>query len=141
MAEYRNRYAELSSLGLGLVALSVDEPMRSRAFSQQLDLPFPLLCDPDRKVVRAYELLNTKEKGGIAFPATFVLDRERTVRFRSLDRTASRVNLDALFEFLHRGLDSEPPAKPARTRLVPRFGDFLKVTRNALRYGTRSPTS
>lgn len=139
MAEFRDRFAELSSFGFGLVALSVDEPQRSHALVAQLELPFSLLCDAEREVVRAYGLFNEKEKGGIAYPATFVLDRDRTVRFRSLDRTASRVDLDELFAFLRRGIDSEPPAAPKRSRIVPGFRDFIRVIRNSIRYGFRSP--
>jgi peroxiredoxin len=139
LAGLHDRFAELSSLGFGLAALSVDEPQRSRALAAQLELQFPLLCDTEREVVRAYGVFNEKEKGGIAYPATFVLDRERTVRFRSLDRTASRVNLDELFAFLRRGIDSEPPAAPKRSRIVPGFRDFIRVMRNSLRFGFRSP--
>ncbi len=126
-------------LGFGLAALSVDEPQRSRALVAQLQLPFPLLCDSEREVVRAYGLFNEKEKGGIAYPATFVLDRDRIVRFRSLDRTASRVNLDELFSFLRRGIDSAPPTTPTRSKIVPRLREFIRVTGNAIRYGVRSP--
>ena len=117
----------------------MDTPERSAALAQQLDLPFPLLCDPAREIVRAYGVFNEKEKGGIAYPATFVLDRERAVRFRSLDRTASRVNLDGLFDYLRRGLDAQAPVTPERKRLLPHLADFGRVTRNALRFGVRSP--
>ena len=139
MAEFRDRFAELASLGLGLVAVSVDAPERSAALVQQLHLPFPLLCDTARDVVRAFGVFNEKEKGGIAYPSTFVLDRDRAVRFRSLDRTASRVELDGLFDFLRGGLHAAPPSAPRRTRLLPRLADFARVMRNALRFGVRSP--
>jgi peroxiredoxin len=139
LAEYRDRFEELTSLGLGLCALSVDSPDRSLALTEQLRLPFPLLSDAAREVVQAYGLYNRDEKGGIAYPASFVLDRERVVRFRSLDRTASRVSLDALFAFLRQGLDSGAPAQPARSGIVPSLGDFARVTMNAIRRGVRSP--
>ena len=139
MAEYRDHFAELSSLGLGLAALSVDEPGRSRALAEQLHLPFPLLCDSGREVVQTYGLFNVKEKGGIAYPATFVLDRDRTVRFRSLDRTAARVDLNALLSFLRRGIASAPPPTPSRSRIVPGLRDLIRVTANAIRHGIRSP--
>jgi peroxiredoxin len=141
LAEYRYRFDELTSLGFGLVAVSVDSPQVSRGLAQQLRLPFPLLSDTAREVVRAYGLFNEREKGGIAYPATLVLDRSRTVRFRSLDRTASRVSLDALLAFLRAGVESPAPAKPERRGVVPRIGDFVRVTANALRHGTRSPWS
>jgi hypothetical protein len=139
LAEYRDRFAELTSLGMGLAAVSVDTPERSAALAEQLGLPFSLLCDPAREAVRAFGVFNEKEKGGIAYPSTFVLDRERTVRFRSLDRTASRVDLNGLFDFLRGGLDAPAPVTPKRTGFLPHLADFGRVTRNALRFGVRSP--
>jgi hypothetical protein len=139
LAEYRDRYEELRALGLDLAAVSVDAPDRSRALTEQLHLPFPLLSDTAREVVQAYGLLNRKEKGGIAYPATFVLDASRVVTFRSLDRTASRVSLDGLFAFLRGGPGAQAPASPARAGVLPRLGDFVRVTSNALRRGVRAP--
>jgi hypothetical protein len=89
--------------------------------------------------VQAYGLFNANEKSGIAYPATFVLDRDRTVRFRSLDRTAKRVDLEGLFTFLRSGIASSPPAVPARSGIVPSVRDWLRVAGNLLRYGLRSP--
>ncbi len=139
MAGFRDRHAELTALGFGVAAVSVDTPDRSRALAEQLALPFPLLCDPAREVVQAYHLFNREEKGGIAYPATFVLDRGRTVRFRSLDRTASRVDLGGLIAFLRSGIGSAAPGEPARRRVSPRVADWLRITANALRHGIRVP--
>jgi hypothetical protein len=139
LAEYQARLDELTSLGLGVVALSVDPPERSRALAAQIGLSFMLLCDQAREVVAAYCLFNRKENGGIAYPATFVLDRDRTVRFRSLDRTVSRVDLSGLFAFLRGGIDGAAPAKPARKGVRPTFADWGRILRNALRFGVRSP--
>lgn len=139
MAEYRDRFIELTTLGLGLVAVSVDEPGRSRALEEQLKLPFELLSDADREVVQAYGIFNREEKGGIAYPATFVLDRDRTVRFRSLDRTVTRVDPAALFAFLRNGLSSASSEATAKRPIIPRFADLRRMMANALRYGVRSP--
>jgi peroxiredoxin len=139
LAGYRDRQPELAALGLGLAALSVDPPERSAALAEQLGLRFTLLCDPRREVVEAWGILNREEKGGIAYPSTFILDTGLAVRFRSLDRTASRVDLDGLFAFLRGGLDKAPPAEAKRQRITPRLGDWGRITKNALRYGIRSP--
>ncbi|AKF05142.1 peroxiredoxin family protein [Sandaracinus amylolyticus] len=136
LGQYRERWGELDALGFGLVAISVDEPQRSSALAAQLELPFRLLCDARREVVSAYGILNAGEKGGIAYPATFVLDRDRTVRFRSLDRTASRADLDVVLAFL-RG--EAVPDAPARAGLLPSLGDWTRTFGNALRFGLRSP--
>lgn len=124
---------------MGIAALSVDPEERSRSLARQLDLPFPLLCDPARAVVEAWGLLNRREKGGIAYPATFVLGRDRKILFRSLDGTMARVQLDRLFAFLHRGAAATAPAEPARSVIFPRVRDLLRVAANVFRYGLRSP--
>jgi len=139
LAEHRDRDAERTALGYGLAALSVDPPDRSRALAAQLALPIPLLCDPAREVVQAWGVYNREEKGGIAFPATFVLDRERVVRFRSLDRTASRADTSGLFAFLKRGVDSPAPEAPAVSAIKPTLGDWGRMLANAVRHGVRVP--
>jgi peroxiredoxin len=141
LAGYRDRFVELASLGFGLAAVSVDAPERSRALTAQLQLPFPLLSDMGREVVQAYGVFNRSEKGGIAYPATFVLNRDREVRFRSLDRVATRVDLGGLFAFLGSGLERAPPAAPARSRVTPAARDWLRFASNALRFGIRTPKS
>jgi peroxiredoxin len=139
LAGYKGRFAELTSLGFAIAAVSVDTPERSRALAEQLGLPFTLLCDPAREVVRRFGVFNAKEKGGIAYPATFVLDRDRVVRFRSLDRTAARVDLDGLFDVLRGGLEIAAPCTPARCPVVPTLQDWKRILWNAARFGVRSP--
>lgn len=136
MAEYRDR--DFTALGVQVVALSVDEPVRAEAMRAQLKLPFPVLCDCDRKVITEWGLLNAKEKGGIAYPAVFVLDRDRTVRFLSQDRTAARVSPEALITFLKNGMprQTEPPKQE---KIRPGFGVFLSAFKNALAHGIRVP--
>jgi hypothetical protein len=70
-----------------------------------------------------------------------VLSRDRVVRFRSLDRVATRVDLGGLFAFLRSGLEQPPPDVPARSRVIPTARDWLRFMSNALRYGIRTPKS
>ena len=63
-------------------------------------LPFPVLCDVDKSVITEWGLLNTKEKGGIAFPAVYIIGTDRKVEARSLDTTMSRVNPNPVIDFL-----------------------------------------
>jgi peroxiredoxin len=138
LTELERRYDELRGLGVDLVALSVDPPLASAALARQLGLSFPILCDVDRQVIRELGMYNAKEKGGIAFPGTFVIDRERTLRFRSLDRTASRLDLTALFAFLHAGVGSAAPAEPPKRGAFPGFVNFGRAIANSFRFGSRS---
>jgi peroxiredoxin len=138
LAEYRDRYDQIHRSGANIAALSVDEPVRSEAVRQQLQLPFPILCDTARKVVAEWGLLNPQEKGGIARPAVFVIGRDRRVRFASVDHDAARVPTDMVVGFLL----SEKPAgslKARRSLVIPRLTDWFRAIRNTLRFGVRSP--
>jgi peroxiredoxin len=135
LADYRDR--DFAGLGARIAALSVDEPVRAEAMRVQLGLPFTVLCDPERAVVTAWGLLNTREHGGIAYPAVFVIDRDRVVRYRSLDRTAARVSAEAVLAFLRGGMH-EPAEPPRRRTIWPGIGGFVAAFRSALRHGVRS---
>ena len=122
-----------------MVAISVDDAARAESVRQELGLKFPLLCDTSREVVKKYGLLNSVEKGGIAFPASFVIDRGRVVRFRALEDVASRVNVDQLLELVRElGGGGEPKTKPRKSGVFPGLM-FLRATMNAMRHGVRSP--
>jgi peroxiredoxin len=137
LAEYRGRYEQIRAAGGDLVAVSVDEPKRSEALRRKLGLPFPILCDTRRAVVRAWGVYNPKEKRGIAEPAVFVIGRGRRVLFRSLDEHVARVPAEAIVEFLRGGRRAEQ-ATPRRRKNWPSLRDFLRALRNTLRFGTRS---
>lgn len=132
MADYRDRISEFTAVGARVAALSVDDPARAEAMRRELDLPFAVLCDTARAVVTAWGLLNTREHGGIAYPAVFVLDRDRVVRHRSLDRTASRVDAGAVLALLR----GEPVVAKRRVSW-PGLQAFVAAFRSALRRGVR----
>jgi peroxiredoxin len=140
LADYSEHLEDLRAAGAELVAISVDDAARAESVRQELGIKFPLLCDSSREVVKKYGLLNSGEKGGIALPASFVIDRERVVRFRALEAVASRVSVDQLLELvreLGRGL--EPKTKPRNSGVFPGLM-FLRATMNAMRHGVRSPS-
>ena len=74
---------EIEKRGLGLAAISYDSPAILKSFSDRRGIHFPLLSDPESKIIRAYGLLNeTVPKGpffGIPYPGTFVLDARGVV--------------------------------------------------------------
>jgi peroxiredoxin len=136
LAEYRDH--DFAAVGAQVVALSVDEPARAEAMRAQLKLPFPVLCDCERQVITDWGLLNAQEKGGIAYPAVFILDRDRTVRYRSLDRTAARVSTDAVLRFLQGGMQGSAD-QPVRQPIRPGLRTFFTALKNALQHGIRVP--
>jgi peroxiredoxin len=139
LADYSDHLEDFHAAGCELVAISVDDAARAEPVRQELGIKFPLLCDTGRVAVKAYGLLNTGEKGGIAFPASFVIDRERLVRFRALEDVASRVSVEQLLDLvreLSRG--GEPHSQPRKRGVFPGLM-FLQATMNAIRRGIRVP--
>ncbi len=133
MTEYARELDAIRSAGADVVALSVDSAERSEALRRQLGLAFPVLCDTERTVVRAWDLYNPKEMGGIAVPAVFVIDTERRIRYRSIDSTRTRVSTHGVLTFLQGR--TEPVARVA---LRPRVRDIARAIGNALSRGARS---
>jgi peroxiredoxin len=139
LADYSEHLEDFRAAGAELVAISVDDAARAEPVRQELGLKFPLLCDTSREVVKKYGLLNSGEKGGIAFPASFVIDRNRVVRFRALEEMASRISVDQLLGLVRElGKGVEPQTKPRKRGVFPGLM-FLRASMNALRHGVRSP--
>jgi peroxiredoxin len=76
-----------------ILALSVDSPddlqrMVDRISADDGLAPhFPFLTDPDHRVIDRYGLFNPDDPRGrqIAHPATYVIDREGLVRWKSVE--------------------------------------------------------
>lgn len=70
-----------------LVAISVDEPERSRDLRAKAGYTFTFLGDPKREVIRSYDLLHPRagpDGSDIARPAEFYVDATGTVRWVNL---------------------------------------------------------
>jgi peroxiredoxin len=134
LADYRARNDDFAAAGFGIVALAVDEPTRSEGLRRAESLPFPILCDTERAVVKEWDLYNAREKGGIAVPATFVLDGERRVRFASVDDVRHRVTVEDVLAFVRGGA-----ASGTRATLAPGRAGWMRAVGNWFRYGVTSP--
>jgi len=109
------------------VAVSVDPPHKSEAIRRELWLPFPILCDTERRVIQDWDIYNPREKGGIAKPAVFVIGRDRVLRYSSVDEVPKRVPASEIV----RVLGTVARAQPLRRKVyIPRLGDFVSALRN-----------
>ncbi|HET6204281.1 MAG TPA: peroxiredoxin family protein [Planctomycetota bacterium] len=82
-------YEALAERGGQLLAISVDPPGTSKTLIKELALPFPILSDGDRRVVREYGLLHAgaaPDGGDVAIPAHFLVDRDGGIRWRHVAR-------------------------------------------------------
>lgn len=93
----------------------------------ELALPFPILCDTERRVIQQWDIYNAREKGGIAKPAVFVIDCDRMVRYSHLDGVAKRVPASEIIRIL----DATAGPQSIRCKVyVPRPSDFLRALRS-----------
>lgn len=104
LRSFQHRLSEFDARGIRVVAISVDPPEVNKRQSQKRGYTFPLLSDPDARVIRRYDVLHpgAGPKGAdIARPAEFLLDENGIVRWVNLtDNIAVRARpqqvLDAL---------------------------------------------
>ena len=122
-------------MGAQMVAVSVDPPEKSEFLRRQLRLPFTILCDTERRVVREWNVYNPFEKGGIAIPAVFIVGPDRVVRLASVDTVVTRVPASEIVRILGIAVEAQ---HPRRKRYLPSPSCFFHAVRNAIRLGVRS---
>ena len=138
MAEFRDVYDDFRGLGVQIAALSVDSPEQSERVRRQYELPFPLLCDTQKEVVRAWGLFNAEEKGGIAIPAIVLIGRDRRIRLLMVESVATRVRAADLLEFFRadpvaaNSADDLPSNTPRQRAIFPSLTDVGRAIWNSL---------
>jgi peroxiredoxin len=79
---------QLRENGVGLLAICPEPRETSSHLHHQLNLSYPLLSDSDGVVMEAFGTRNRLTSGGnyLPHPAVFLIDRDGTIRFGSIDR-------------------------------------------------------
>lgn len=132
MAEYGDAYPEFRRAGAEVAAIAVDFAPAWEAVRAQLRLPFPLLCDTERRVTRDWGVLDPKDRRNIARPAVFLIDDGRRVIFRSLDGEIKRVPAAGMLRLLRSA--AAGAAIPRRAHW-PRINDWWRAIANIIRFG------
>ena len=106
MRSFQHRLSEFEARGIRIVGISVDSPDVNQRHSQKLGYTFPLLSDPDAKIIRRYDVLHpgAGPKGAdIARPAEFLLDSNGVVRWVNLtENIAVRARPEQVLQALNR---------------------------------------
>ncbi len=72
-----------------ILAVSVDPHDKARIMLDKIRKEqgdeFPLLSDPDHRVIDRYGLLNTEARRPIPHPATLIIDRKGIVRWKFVE--------------------------------------------------------
>jgi len=81
--DFRDNLAELNGQGITVIGISPDPPAKLARFRDKEGLTFPLLSDPDRKVLEAYGAYGEKKLYGKTtvgvIRSTFVVDADGTI--------------------------------------------------------------
>jgi peroxiredoxin len=108
LVDYREHYLEIRATAASVVAVSVDAPDKSEALRVHLSLSFPILCDTERRVVRDWDIYNSRERCGIVKPAVFIIDPSRVVRYAAMDAVVTRVPAAEIVSLLQNANKAEP---------------------------------
>lgn len=78
--DFRDSLSSLASAGFAVIGISPDSPAKLAKFAERDGLTFPLLSDPDHKVLDAYgaygeKMLYGKKSVGV-IRSTFVVDQD-----------------------------------------------------------------
>jgi peroxiredoxin len=86
MCVFRDGATKLSSFNAQMVGISVDSLFTLKVFGQTYSLQFPLLSDFNKKVSKAYDVLQDPWPGfgykGVSKRAAFVLDGKGILRYK-----------------------------------------------------------
>ena len=86
-----------------MAGISVDSVEQNRAMVDKLLLPFPLLSDPEGRVIKEWNVWMDGD-GGIARPSIFAVRRDGSIAWEYVGRDfADRPTDDELFNSLRGG--------------------------------------
>lgn len=79
----RDNYEDLTKRGFSLLGVSPDSERKHQNFIQKYDLPFPLLADTEKEVLKAYGVWGPKQMYGRTYDGvyrtTFVIDEKGVI--------------------------------------------------------------
>jgi peroxiredoxin len=90
--ELQSQVEKFKKRGLGVAALSYDSVAVLKDFATRKKITYPLLSDPDSKVIREFGLMNEVDypaghmAHGVPFPGTFVTDAEGLILTREFEK-------------------------------------------------------
>ncbi len=90
LADLNRQVEGFRKKGMNVASLTYDSTDVLKTFAARIGITFTMLSDPDSKVIRAFEILNTNaEKGtsryGIPFPGTYVINERGIVTAKYFD--------------------------------------------------------
>jgi peroxiredoxin Q/BCP len=100
---FRDNYQSLLSKGFAVIGVSTDNEKSHKRFEKKFSLPFPLIADPDRKIVEQYGLWAEKVLFGRKYMGTlrttFVIDPKGKI-VKVIDKVDSKNSSQQVLDLL-----------------------------------------
>ncbi|MBM3289778.1 MAG: peroxiredoxin [Candidatus Hydrogenedentes bacterium] len=95
---YRDEIQTYQSANTEIIAVSIDQQMDSEKFQDKFKLPFPVVGDPQHKIIEAYGV-PMKDVAGNKFAqrSVFLVDKQGKVRYIDIDYRIAE-DKDALYD-------------------------------------------
>lgn len=89
--EFQKKLEKFKSQGINIVGVSDDAVEILQKFSQKQNITYPLLSDPNSKIIKAYGILNTDldpahKWYGIPYPGIFIVNRNLVVTAKQFEQ-------------------------------------------------------
>jgi len=101
LVELQSGVERVSAANIQVVAVSYDSVEVLANFTKKNNITFPLLSDPDSKIIKAYGVLNAEasdKQAGIPHPGTFLIDQQGIIRAVIPGTVRKRHSADDLLE-------------------------------------------
>ena len=86
----QQNYAKIQAAGAELIAISSDDEGATKQTVQNHGLKFPVLADKDKKAITDYNVVDPGNNR-IARPAAYIVRKDGTIAWKSLNTKAARV--------------------------------------------------
>ena len=98
----RDNLDAFEALNTKIIGISVDAPLKCLEFSENLNLPFPLLSDEKRLVIEEFRASDTVEKDGkiIAKSVNIVFKKGGDIVYRHVSEYRHRNSVEEIIEIL-----------------------------------------
>ena len=99
----RDAYSELTGRGLTIAGISPDSEKSHKNFISKYDLPFPLIPDPEKKILNDYGVWGEKKMYGKSYMGvlrtTFIIDEEGKIE-KIIDKVRTKDHATQILEIL-----------------------------------------
>ncbi len=100
----RDNYNDLLDKGLDVIGVSPDTKVSHTKFINKFDLPFRLISDPDKKILKLYDAWGEKKMYGKTYDGvlrkTFIISEDQTIE-KVIEKVKTKDHTNQIFQELN----------------------------------------